>query len=239
MIEVAERSGVHDAVVHAAAAGDQAAFAQLVQRHERELRVHCYRMVRSAPDADDLVQETFLRAWRSLSRFEGRATFRSWLYRIATNACLDAIERRSHGPRLVTVAGHDDDDGGWTPIAREAAPQEAEPDTRVVTREAVELALLASIEHLPARQRAVLILRDVFGWSAGDSASLLDTTVEAANSALQRARSTMRSCQSERHWGSSGGAAPTPHQRAVVRRLVDAHERADGAAAALLARAAG
>jgi RNA polymerase sigma-70 factor (ECF subfamily) len=237
VIDVAQRAGARDAVVDAAMAGDEAAFARLVARHEHELRAHCYRMVRSVADADDLVQETFLRAWRSLSRFEGRSTVRSWLYRIATNVCLDAIERRSRGPRLATAPGRDD---GWTsPVEGAAAPPEAEPDARVVTREAVELALLASIEHLPARQRAVLILRDVFGWSACDSASLLGTTVEAANSALQRARATMRSCQADGDWGPTVATAPTRRQRAVVRRLVDAHERADGVAAAVLARAAG
>ena len=222
-------------LVAATRAGDHAAFARLVERHQRGLRAHCYRMVGSASEAEDLVQETFLRAWRGRGRFEGRAAFRSWLYRIATNACLDALRRRAHPViSLAGAGGHPAEPGAPAPL-EEAAPSESEPDAVVVARETAELAFLATVQHLPARQRAVLILRDAYGWSARDSASLLDTTVAATNSALQRARATMHSWAD----GGSPGSGPTRAQRAVLRCLVDANEQADGAAVAVLARAAG
>jgi RNA polymerase sigma-70 factor (ECF subfamily) len=225
-----------EAVVAAVRAGDEAAFALVVGRHERELQAHCYRMLGSAPEAEDLVQETFLRAWRSRARFEGRASLRSWLYRIATNACLDTIWRRTHpAARPAGVTGQDVDDRP-SPLD-EAAPGEAEPHARAVARESIELAFLATLQHLPARQRAVLLLRDVFGWTASDSAALLDTSVAAANSALQRARATMASHRPAEPRGWTPTAGPTRHQRAVLRCMVRAHEQADGAAVAVLAAA--
>ena len=164
-----------DPVVAAATAGDEAAFATLVRRHERELHVHCYRMLGSFTDAEDAVQETFLRAWRHRDSFDGGPGFRAWLYRIATNACLDALARHQRRvPRSDEILGavHATDTG---------------PDEAIVSKETVELAT----QQLSPKQGAVLILRDVFGWSAKDSAAQLGTTVASVNSALQRARATL------------------------------------------------
>jgi RNA polymerase sigma-70 factor (ECF subfamily) len=232
-----------DALVAAVRSGDEAAFALVVERYGRELQAHCTRMLGSTPEAEDVVQETFLRAWRARSRFEGRATLRTWLYRIATNACLDAREGRAR--RGVGPVGLPGDATGPTagrhPLEL-VAPSEEQPDAALVARESVTHALLTTIEVLPARQREVLILRDVFGWSAVDSASFLATSVPAANSALQRARATMQATRAQRPAPSGDGgraAAPSGRRGMLLRCLVRAHEQADGAAAALLARAAG
>jgi RNA polymerase sigma-70 factor, ECF subfamily len=219
-------------------AGDKLAFARLVRRYEHELRAHCLRIVGSVAEAEDMVQETFLRAWRNRERFEGRSGVRTWLYRIATNACLDALRRRSHPVgSAVPVGERGPGNGPATP--EPAAPPDHEPGEAVAVRESIEQAMLSIIDLLPARQRAVLILRDVYGWTAGASASHLDTTVAAANSALQRARATMRANRPD---GAAAGAAPavgpTDYQRAVLRCLAAAHEQADGAAVATLALAA-
>ena len=191
--------------------GDEAAFAALFERHRRELQVHCYRMLGSLHDAEDLVQETFLRAWRNRESFEGRSSFRTWLYRIATNACLDALERRRARPAQLG--------GGFGEIPwlqpypdhllEEVADTEAGPDSTVVAKETIELAFQAAIQHLPPSQRAVLILRGVLGWSAKDTASLLDTSVPSANSALQRARETMQRRLPERPAEWTRDAAPS------------------------------
>jgi RNA polymerase sigma-70 factor (ECF subfamily) len=175
---------------------DEAAFTALAEQYRRELQVHCYRMMGSLEDAEDLVQETYVRAWRHRERFEGRAPFRAWLYRIATNACLDALERHPERKAPRRAPGSTDSfDVSWLQpypdsLLEGMAASEDEPDTAVVSRETIELAYLVAIQHLPPRTRAVLILRDVLGWSAGDTASLLDASVAAANSALQRARAT-------------------------------------------------
>ena len=163
---------VNASQIVAARAGDEAAFAALVEPHRRELQVHCYRMLGSLEDSEDLVQETFLRAWRNRASFEGRSSFRAWLYRIATNACLDSLERR---PRRVPP--HD----GAQPLAEVrwlqpypdqllegTAPTQDEPEAEVVARETIELAFIAAIQLLPPKQRAVLISRDVLGWSAAE-----------------------------------------------------------------------
>jgi RNA polymerase sigma-70 factor (ECF subfamily) len=209
--------------------GDEAAFAALFERHRRELQVHCYRMLGSLHDAEDLLQETFLRAWRNRESFEGRSSFRTWLYRIATNACLDALERRRARPADVS--------GGYGEIPwlqpypdhllEEVADTEAGPDSTVVAKETIELAFLAAIQHLPPTQRAVLILRDVLGWSAKDTASLLDTSVPSANSALQRARETMQTRLPERRAEWTRDTAPSEEERELLRRYIAAHERAD------------
>jgi RNA polymerase sigma-70 factor (ECF subfamily) len=209
--------------------GDEAAFAALFERHRRELQVHCYRMLGSLHDAEDLLQETFLRAWRNRERFEGRSSFRTWLYRIATNACLDALERRRARPAELG--------GGYGEIPwlqpypdhllEEVADTEAGPDSTAVAKETIELAFLAAIQHLPPTQRAVLILRDVLGWSAKDTASLLDTSVPSANSALQRARETMQRRLPERRAEWSRDVAPSEQERELLRRYIQAHERAD------------
>jgi RNA polymerase sigma-70 factor, ECF subfamily len=220
------------AVIAAAQAGDQAAFATLVERHRRELQVHCYRMLGSLEDAEDQVQETFLRAWRKRASFKGRSTFRAWLYRIATNACLDLLAKRPRnlaprgeglpGPsEVVWLQPYPDELLEGIPSREEA------PDAAVVSRETIELAFLVAIQHLPPRQRAVLLLRDLLGWSAKDTAALLETSVASANSALQRARATLKRRLPARRldWGPT--TAPSAEERAVLQRYMDAHERGD------------
>jgi RNA polymerase sigma-70 factor, ECF subfamily len=230
---------------------DESAFAALVERHRRELQVHCYRMLGSLEDSEDLVQETFLRAWRKRASFssEGRSSVRAWLYRIATNACLDVL--RSRQPRVMPpqVAAAGDPAAPPPPPAdlpwlqpypdrllESIAPAEDEPGAVVVARETIELAFLAAIQHLPPRQRAVLILRDVLGWSANDTASLLEASVASVNSALQRARATLREHLPERRTEWAPASGPTDDQRELLRRYVDAHERADIDALAALLR---
>jgi RNA polymerase sigma-70 factor, ECF subfamily len=217
-------------------------FAELVERHRGELRVHCYRMLGSFEEAEDLVQETFARAWRARASFSGGAA-RAWLYRIATNACLDVLLGRPRRVLRLDVPAADPAeppaapaDLPWLQPYPDAllAPAEEEPGAAVVVRETIELAFLAAIQHLPPRQRAVLILRDVLGWAAKETASLLETSVAAVNSALQRARATLREQLPERRTEWTRTADPS--ERAVLRRYVEAHERADAAAlAALLA----
>jgi RNA polymerase sigma-70 factor, ECF subfamily len=225
------------AVVAAVKAGDQAAFSELVDRHGRELQVHCYRMLGSLDDAEDLVQETLLRAWRRRETFEGRSSFRAWLYRIATNACLDALARRPRRPTASAPGDH-----GVPPSAsfevtwlqpypdrllEGAAPSEAEPDAVVVAKETIELAFMVAIQHIPPQPRAVLILRDVLGWRAKDTAELLGTSVASVNSALQRARAALKKHLPEPRveWSPDSGASE--EERALLDRYVDATERAD------------
>jgi RNA polymerase sigma-70 factor (TIGR02960 family) len=216
---------------------DQSAFAALVEPHRRELHVHCYRMLGSFDEAEDLVQETFLRAWRGRQGFDESSNgLRPWLYRIATNACLDAIRRRSRRlPSLASFA-----DVPWLQpypdrLLDEIAPSEAEPDAIVVARETIELTFVAVIQLLPARQRAVLILRDVLDWTAVETAAALDISVAAANSALQRARGTLKQHLPARpsEWSA---ADLTEQERALLEGFIDAHERADAAAAVAIAR---
>src|SRR6201996_2457973 len=166
----------------AAQAGDERGVRQLVGPYRRPLEVHCYRMLGSAPDAEDLVQETLLRAWRALARFEPRAQLQTWLYRIGNNACLDEIERRPRRPMPV---------GPLPQTAVETTSPTYDPAARYAIREGLELALLRAIQELPGRQRAVLIFRDVLGWTAPEVAELLESTVASVNSALQRARATI------------------------------------------------
>jgi RNA polymerase sigma-70 factor (ECF subfamily) len=201
------------ALVAAARSGDERAFRALVEPYRRALEVHCYRMLGSLHDAEDVTQETLLRAWRSLDRFERRASVHTWLYRIATNACLDELERR---PRRPAVQPYPDDR-----LADVVSPV-ADPAARYALREGMELAFLTAIQRLPGRQRAVLILRDVLGWTGAEVAELLESTVAAVNSALQRARATIDQVLPAR------SAAPGPGtQRELLRRYVDAWERAD------------
>jgi RNA polymerase sigma-70 factor, ECF subfamily len=238
-----------EAVVAAARAGDESAFAVLVESYRRELQVHCYRMLGSFEDAEDMAQETFLRAWRKRSSFEGRSSFRAWLYRIATNACLDALERRP--PRVLPseVAPAADP---WAPLLPTAdvpwlqpypdrllegiAPSDAEPDAVLVSKETIELAFMVAIQHLAPRQRAILILRDVLGWPAKETATLLDASVDSVNSALRRARSTLRKRLPARRLEWPADSDPTQEQRSLLRRYIDAHERGDVAAFAALLR---
>ena len=199
-----------------------------LEPYRAELRAHCYRMLGSFHDAEDLVQETFLRAWKNADSFEERSSVRTWLYRIATNACLDA--RRSRTRRILPDSldpGTPDAEIAWlTPF-----PQ---PEDAAEHRETIELAFLAAIQHLPPRQRATLILRDVAGWSAAETADMLDVSVASANSALQRARGTLRERLPQRRAEWAAATAPTEDERAVLRRYMDAMERADLSALAEL-----
>jgi RNA polymerase sigma-70 factor (TIGR02960 family) len=185
-------------------------------------------MVGSFEEAEDLVQETFLRAWRARERFDG-TNLRAWLYKIATNTCLDALKRlKRRTPSQDTPA-----EIPWLQpypdrLLDEIAPREDEPDSVIVARETIELAYLTVIQLLPARQRAVLIVRDVLGWSAAEAAEVLDISVASANSALQRARATL---DERRH----NPAPPSEEERVLLERFIDAHERADAAAALAIA----
>jgi RNA polymerase sigma-70 factor (ECF subfamily) len=227
--------------VAAVQAGDEAAFAVLVERHRRELHVHCYRMLGSFDEAEDLVQEVFLRAWRGRAGFAGRSTIRAWLYRIATNLCLDASRRHSRRPVAGSTGPPPVSELPWLQpypdrLLAEIAPRDAEPDAMVVAKETIELAFLAAIQLLPPRQRAVLILRDVLGWPAAETAALLDATVAGVNSALQRARGTLhrRSPGGRLDWAPA--TDPSEQERVLLQRYMDAHERVDPAAVVALLR---
>jgi RNA polymerase sigma-70 factor, ECF subfamily len=218
---------------------------QQLEPHRRELTGYCYRMLGAASEAEDAVQETMIRAWRALDSFEGRSAFRSWLYRIATNVCLDMLrsqQRRARpidlgpsspadasflGPRMLTYP--------WLlpiPDAQVIAP-EGDPAEVAETRETIRLAFVAALQQLPPRQRAVLILREVLRWPAADVAELLDTSVAAVNSALQRARATLAAQAGE-------AAAPRPPvqeaERALLADYIDAFERYDISALVALLR---
>ncbi|MFI0486605.1 RNA polymerase subunit sigma-70 [Actinomadura sp. 9N215] len=208
-------------------------FSGLAERHRRELHVHCYRMLGSFEDAEDTVQETFLRAWRRRETFEGRSTLRAWLYRIATNACLDLLAKRRPEPAT----------GGevrWLQpypdrlLDELPAGDADEPEAVAVARETIELAYLVAVQHLAPRPRAVLILRDVLGWPAKDVAELLGDSVNSVNSALQRARAGMREHLPAERQDWTGGEEDAG-TREVVRRYTDASVATDvGRLAALL-----
>jgi RNA polymerase sigma-70 factor, ECF subfamily len=203
--------------------------------HRRELTGYCYRMLGSAFDAEDAVQETLVRAWRGLGDFEGRSALRSWLYRIATNVCLDQLSGRQRRALPMDLSG-----SPWQPaehslaarrprtawvepmLDRQVIAEDADPAERAVLKESIRLAFIAALQHLPPRQRAVLILREVLRWKADEVAELLDTTVVSVNSALQRARATL----------AAAGGAPSPRpldadDRELLERYVDAFERYD------------
>jgi RNA polymerase sigma-70 factor (ECF subfamily) len=225
-------------LVEAAIAGDDAAFAALTERYRRELHVHCYRMLASFDDAEDAVQETLLRAWRSRDGFAGEGMFRAWLYRIATNVCLDARRRRAHRagvPRSFAEVP-------WLQpypdrLLDEAAASGDEPDAAVIERETIELAFVAALQVLPPRQRAALIARDVLGWPASQTAVLLEMSVAAANSALQRARATMREHLPPRRadWPGDSAGQLSAAERDLLAAFIDAHQRNDAAAAVAIA----
>jgi RNA polymerase sigma-70 factor (ECF subfamily) len=221
--------------VAAAFAGGESAFAALTERYRRELHVHCYRMLASFDEAEDAVQETFLRAWRSRDRFDGSGLVRAWLYKIATNVCLDAIRRK--GRRLSSMESMRE--VPWiTPypdrLLDEIAPSDEEPEAVVVTRETIELAFLAALQVLPPRQRATLIARDVLGWPAVETAAALETSVAAVNSALQRARASLQSHLPEKRTDWSPGE-PSEAERALLASFIEAHERGDAALAVSIA----
>jgi RNA polymerase sigma-70 factor (ECF subfamily) len=236
-------------LLDAARGGDEDAFRRIVEDHRAELHAHCYRMLGSLHDAEDALQDTLLRAWRGLQEFGGRSSLRTWLYRIATNTCLDAIARRpkrvlpvDYGPptapsvepvqplvESVWVEPYPDHelgfDGGY-----------AAPEARYEQREALELAFIAVLQHLPATQRAVLILREVLGFSAREVSELLETTVASVNSALQRARKAVDARLPERSQQATLRSLGDGRMRELVDAYVDAWARGDvNAVAALLA----
>jgi RNA polymerase sigma factor (sigma-70 family) len=236
-------------------------FRELFDRHRRELHVHCYRMLASFEEADDAVQETFLRAWRHQESFEPGTNPRAWLYRIATNTCLDTIRRNARRPPTASS------EISWLQpypdtLLDQVAPPDEQPDAVVVARETIELAYLAAIQLLPAKQRAVLLMRDVLDWSAAETAEMLDLSVASANSALQRARATLKTTthRTATHGTATPGTAVrdaaardaaadgtamtdrrpatglTDSEQELLARLIDAHERADVPAAVALLR---
>lgn len=234
-----------DDVLRALRSGGSPAFAALTEVHRGALRSHCYRMLGSLDEAEDLVQETLLRAWRARAGFEGRSTIRTWLLRIATNVCLNA---RARGPRRVlpadvvppvTAATPASEARSTPPVGAGHAwvqpfpdallgPEALRPDTRIAQRESVALAFVAALQVLPARQRAALLLTDVLGWSAAEAAEGLDTTVVAVHSAVQRARASLR--------GRGEPQARGPVEAEVLRRYVAAWEADDVKALVALLR---
>jgi RNA polymerase sigma-70 factor (ECF subfamily) len=222
----------------AARAGDQREFSGLTEPYRRELQLHCYRILGSLQDAEDMVQETLLRAWRRLDTYEGRASLRAWLYKIATNACFDALHKR---PRRVLPTAHSAPSDPRQPFAPpvtepiwlEPYPDEliAEPETgpeaRFSRHESVSLAFLAALQSLPPRQRAVLILCDVLDWRASEVAHLLEVTVPAVNSALHRARVTLKKSYHTRGLAAMSAASVDAALRPLLDRYVRAWEAAD------------
>lgn len=223
--------------------GEGADVGALLEPYRRELTGYCYRMLGGAFEADDAVQETMLRAWRSYDRFEGRSSLRSWLYRIATNVCFDHLGSSKRRERPMGLGGPQPaeeqyfgdvlaEDRWLEPVPDDAVlPREGDPADVAVGRESIRLAFVAALQHLPARQRAVLVLREVLRWSAAEVAALLDTTVASVNSALQRARATLGSKGLRRAGGDDGADAPEPQwdeiDQGLLERYLDAFERYD------------
>lgn len=239
-------------LLEAATAGDEGAYAELVEPHRRLLHAHCYRMLGSVHDAEDAVQETLLRAWSSLSSFQGRSSLRSWLFTIATNACLRAIERR---PRRVLPIDYGPPADPHEPLGPplvettwiEPYPEErlgvddglAGPEARYEQRESIELAFIAALQHLPARQRAVLILRDVLGFSGAEVADALETTPASVYSALQRAHDSVDRRLPELSQQATLRSLGDNRLREIVDGYVQAWERHDvDAIAAMLTEGA-
>jgi RNA polymerase sigma-70 factor, ECF subfamily len=225
----------------AARAGDEDAFGRLVSPYRRELHAHCYRMLGSVPDAEDALQDALLGAWRGLSSFEGRSSLRSWLYTITTNACLKTIARR---PKRVLPIDYgppaDPHDRPGEPLTEatwiDPYPDDATPEARYEQRESIELAFIAALQHLPARQRAVLILRDVLGFSARETADVLDTTPVSVDSALQRAHKAVDERLPAQSQQAALRSLADEKLRSIVDRFMEAWERADvDAVAAMLA----
>jgi RNA polymerase sigma-70 factor (ECF subfamily) len=233
-------SAQQDRLLQEARDGGERAFTRLVEPHRGELHAHCYRMLGSVQDAEDALQEALLRAWRGVGRFEGRSSLRSWLYTIATNTCLSAIERRpkrvlpidyarATGPHV--APGEPIVEAVWLePYPDETLGLEdgfAAPEASYERRESVELAFIAALQHLPGVQRAVLILREVLGFSAKEVARTLDTSVAAVNSALQRARAAVADRVPEQSQQATLRALGDEQVKDIVARYVDAWERCD------------
>ena len=232
---------IEDVGLRDAARGDEGAFRALVEAQRAELHSHCYRMLGSVHDADDALQETLLRAWRALPRFRGRSSVRTWLYRIATNVCIDAIARRprrvlpvDYGPPTEPGLGEGNQrlpSRVWIePYPDEAlgiADGAAGPEVRYERREALELAFVAALQHLPPRQRAVLILRDVLGFSAREAAETLETTEPSVNGALRRARAAIDKRAPDPSQQLTLRALGDERLRVIVERFADSFERGD------------
>jgi RNA polymerase sigma-70 factor (TIGR02960 family) len=225
-----------DRILARARAGDEDAFRELTDPYRRELQLHCYRIVGSVQDAEDLLQETLLAAWRGLEGFQGRSTVRAWLYRIATNRCLNALRDSGRRPQEVPPMVKPPEPTRRTePIWLEPYPDALlegvadvapGPEARYETREAIALAFVAALQHLPPRQRAVLVVRDVLGFKTAEAADMLDSSEAAVKGALQRARATL---QAHLPAGDREGASlpDSPHERELVRRFADAVEGGD------------
>jgi RNA polymerase sigma-70 factor (ECF subfamily) len=225
-------------LLEVARGGDEDAFRRLVEPHRKGLHAHCYRMLGSVHDADDALQDALVRAWRGLAKFEGRSSLRSWLYRITTNTCLDLISRRPKRvlPTDLGPAAEAQDELGdpltesvWVdPYADEGLEAGLSgPEARYEQRESLELAFIAALQHLPATQRAALILRDVLGFSAREAAEVLDTTVASVNGALRRARKTVAERLPSQSQQATLRALGDDGIREVVERYIDAWERGD------------
>ncbi len=226
------------ALAGAVRAGDEAAFNTVAERYRRELLIHCYRMLGSLQDAEDAVQDALLRAWKYRESLKEGVPVRPWLYRVATNACLDVIGRDA---RRSALAAKSSDEAPGAPLAPaevtwlqpipdailEPAPRDSEPETVVLTQETIGLAFLTVIQLLSPQQRAVLILCDVLCWSAKETAELLDISVAAVNSALQRARATLRTKLPSRRPEWPAGTDTSATERELLRRYIEACEKAD------------
>jgi len=225
-----------EAALARARAGDEDAFRELTDPHRRELQVHCYRILGSVQDAEDLVQETLLAAWRGLDAFEGRASVRAWLYRIATNRCLNALRDRARRPREApAMVGAPEPTRRADPILLEPYPdvllediadRSPGPEARYEAREAVELAFISAVQNLPPRQRAALVMRDVLGFRTTEVAEMLDTGEGSVKGALQRARAAL----GDRLPAPDRDRAPLPdsaRERELVGRFADAVESGD------------
>ncbi|HLF28378.1 MAG TPA: sigma-70 family RNA polymerase sigma factor [Anaerolineae bacterium] len=218
--------------------GDAPAFSALTEPYRRELQVYCYRILGSVQDAEDLVQETLLRAWRKRDTYQGRASVRAWLYKIATHACFDALDKRSRRMLPMTAGPASDPQAPFSPPIAEPMwleplpddlidDSDAGPEARYSARESVRLAFLIALQALPPRQRAVLILSDVLDWRASEVADLLEVSVSAVNSALHRARTTLTSRYQARSAGAVAAPPDDARLSALLGRYVHAWENAD------------
>jgi RNA polymerase sigma-70 factor (TIGR02960 family) len=210
------------ALLDRARSGDELAFERLVEPYRRVLRAHCYRLLGSVHDADDALQETLLRAWRGIDRFEPHGSFRAWLYRIATNASLRVIERRSRAPESL-----DPDEARVASYLQPFPDHLLDTEAAVEERESLGLAFVSVLQLLPARQRAVLVLREVLGWPAHDVAELLDDSIASVNSALQRARATLERERAAGRLAREHVPASSEAESAVLGRFLAAWEAAD------------
>ena len=233
-----ERGVSEEQLLADARRGDEAAFELLIERYRRELRAHSYRMLGSVQDAEDAVQEAMLGAWRGLAGFEGRSSLRTWLYKVTTNACLRLSSRRprrmlSSDYRPARSDVHDLGEPVTGPVWLEPWPEdlpsddERDPASAYLRRESVELAFVAALQHLPGTQRAVLLLREVLGFTAAEVAGMLDTTTASVNSAMQRARAAVDQLVPERTQQAELAALGTDGRRALVDAFVTAWEEAD------------